>query len=212
MPVNPNEFTWVTNAKTAKLLVDTKKFGMLMPFLDRICTVKEAAEERKISASRMSYWVQQMLAADLIMESARRHVGSKTTPTYTSTSKAFAVKLDDMPYETLEEIFSSKMQPIFETLQNALVHLTQKNKDLSLEIFRAKDGIVVHRLTQPNSDPIDLNHVHIRAGLRLNEGDKVALFREMNVLFNKYLLRVDPTESNKTILYMVAVPTLHESK
>jgi len=130
----------VTRPDAAALLDDAVRRTYLYPFLDRTCTLSEAARELGLPLNLMHYWVRRMLALDLIEVVEVRARAGRPVRIYRSVAPAFFVPFTVTAAETPE---SQLVREEVERQRRLSVLLARTQHDAS-----ARQGMLLRRKSE----------------------------------------------------------------
>ncbi|MGL4608571.1 MAG: hypothetical protein ACRCYY_02635 [Trueperaceae bacterium] len=191
----------VADPKAAAFLIDPVSSEHLAPFMLGEKSLAQAAEALSISKSRMSYWVNKLLAFDLIREVRVEKQGRHHASIYCSSADAFIVPLDAMMADPNEDIFESV--PFEKTLKRSLVHFKHGALKGRYLRYAKEENNVVLDVFPPQVQKAELVDQWGRVELT---GAQASLFhKEMNALFEKIMGASQDKQGKKYLFKLVLV-------
>jgi len=146
----------VTHPGAAALLDDASRRVYLHPFLDRACTLADAARELGVPMNTMHYWLRKLLDVDLVEVVEVRRRPGRAIQVYRSVASAFFVPFAATPADSVEsQLVSEEVER-----QRRLSRLMAKTlRDASphrgLLLRRESEGMI-RSSTHPPHEPSDV--------------------------------------------------------
>ena len=188
-PLPPKPTTRVrhlSGSEAALFFVQIMSVRHLIPFINRDCSLAEAAKSLGITKSHMSYWLRKMLRLELIEQIRVEKRGKHNVPLYRATAERFTVPLDQVPVDSDEEILTLNSREFEEFERRSIVRSTSNNNKGWNLCFSYEDKFPQLRMVPPSGEVQQPKHLHKWGCLSLSEPQAMALRAEIMALLERY--------------------------
>lgn len=182
---------WITDPNVANFLADRARSRHLDPFLGKEATIAEAASELEISAPRMNYWLDKLLALGLVEFVGSRVQSRHRVRVFRSTGDSFLLSFDLLAasdVEVLERYFA----PVWRRFLASLAHAGRRSGAGWRVRFGRSGDQAGFEIVPGSGDLEDARIFNAWTKLSLSREQAAALRRDMRNLVERYAALQDP--------------------
>jgi hypothetical protein len=192
----------ITDPVQARAFFDANTTTLLSPFLARDCTVARAAEQLKMTPSRMSYWVKKLCAQGWLRSVGHEITARHRVALYRTLHDAYEIPLSALGQADLLEVLHSLQGSRFDQLQRSIAkQASSRQAKLCVRFWREGETTYYSTqdvLTQQQAQGF-ISDFRV---LRLSYAQRDEMHQEMLALTHKYKALSDKNQPAKLIAYM----------
>jgi esterase/lipase superfamily enzyme len=192
----------ITDPDQARAFFDTNITTLLSPFLARDCTVARAAEQLKMTPSRMSYWVNKLCAQGWLRSVGHEVTARHRVALYRTVHDEYEIPLSALSQTDLLEVLHSLQGTRFDQLQRSIAKQASSRQAKLFVRFWREGDITYYSTKDLLTQQQAQGFISDFSVLRLSYAQRDAMHQEMIDLTRKYQALSDKSQPAKLIAYM----------
>jgi DNA-binding MarR family transcriptional regulator len=192
----------ITDPDQARAFFDTNITTLLSPFLARDCTVTRAAEQLKMTPSRMSYWVKKLCVQGWLRAVGHEITARHRVALYRTVHDEYEIPLSALSQADLLEVLHSLQGTRFDQLQRSIAKQASSRQAKLFVRFWREGEITYYSTKDLLTQQQAQGFISDFSVLRLSHAQRDAMHQEMIALTRKYQTLSDKNQPAKLIAYM----------